>query len=600
MTEARPLAERYTRERFEDEARELLAALDGIEDAEAARRALFDAVGHVQYSQFSGEMKLSQTQQIRARDCAHALRGMLLPRAAKDSGFDLAQALLDVRRGVPRPDLTAGFWAELIHIVKGLFGQALRTTIEEDDFPEELTGRAAALRRSDELDALWQRVESYLARYPTGLDAASRARRAERRAKVLGVLGGSEADWADWRWQRQHVLQSAERVGEVVALSAEQAALIARARESHLPFGVTPYYASLMDDDPQAGRDRAIRAQVLPTARYVERMAENRHRRGEAFDFMREHDTSPVDLVTRRYPAIVILKPFNSCPQICTYCQRNWEIDDASTCRTATPEARLEEAIAWIAAHPAIREVLVTGGDPLSLEDADLQRILEKLAAIPHVDLIRIGTRTPVTMPMRITAELAAILGRLREPGRREVVVVTHFEHVYELTEEAVAAIGRLKREGVSVYNQQVFNFFVSRRFEPVALRMALRRAGIDPYYTFMPKGKEEMADYLVPIARLLQERKEEARLLPGIRRTDEPVYNVPGLGKNHVRAMQHRELIAIRGDGARVYEFHPWEKNIVERAPYIAVDTPILGYLERLAAAGENPEDYLSIWYYF
>jgi len=83
------------------------------------------------------------------------------------------------------------------------------------------------------------------------------------------------------------------------------------------------------------------------------------------------------------------------------------------------------------------------------------------------------------------------------------------------------------------------------------------------PLYLFVPKGKDELADYRVPLARLLQERKEEARLLPGTRRMDDTVYNIPRLGKNYVRAMQHRDLLAIRPDGSRVYEFHPWEKKL-------------------------------------
>jgi len=98
----------------------------------------------------------------------------------------------------------------------------------------------------------------------------------------------------------------------------------------------------------------------------------------------------------------------------------------------------------------------------------------------------------------------------------------------------------------------------------------------------------------------LLQEQKEELRLLPGTRRTDELVYNVPGLGKNYLRAVQHRDLISILPDGARVYEFHPWEKNIVPRENYVGTDIPILEYLNRLRDIGENPEEYGSIWYYF
>ncbi len=594
------VAEHYTLEAFAREAGWVLDVVRGCCGVEEARVALYRQVGDRFFTRMGEGAPQSSTGRIRMRDCAAALRSMLLPRSARVAGFDLVQALVDSSRGAARGDLEPGFWANLIHILRGLEGRAPGTSVEEDDIFEELAGREAAAARSAELDALWDRVERRFDRYPDGLNAAARTRRALRKARVLEVLGGSSDDWVDWRWQRDHVITDPDLLARVVRLPAEQVDTIRRMRSGRLPFGLTPYYASLLDDDPEAGRDRALRFQVLPPARYVGRMLDLRNQRQDAFDFMREVDTSPVDLVTRRYPAIVILKPYNTCPQICVYCQRNWEIEEALACDALAAGTEVDRAVRWIAERPAIREVLITGGDPLALDDRTLGHILGRVAAIPHVDLIRIGSRTPVTMPMRVTPDLATMLGGFREAGRRDIAVVTHLEHPYEITEATVAAVDRLRRQGLAVYNQQVFHFFVSRRFEAAALRMLMRRIGVDPYYTFVPKGKDETADYLVPLARILQERKEEARLLPGIRRTDEPVFNVPRLGKNHVRAAQHRDLLSVLPNGARVYEFHPWEKNIVERSPYVAVDVSILEYLERLASIGEDPAEYASIWYYF
>ena len=161
-------------------------------------------------------------------------------------------------------------------------------------------------------------------------------------------------------------------------------------------------------------------------------------------------------------------------------------------------------------------------------------------------------------------------------------------------------AIKRIRVLGMDVYNQQVFTFANSRRFETAALRIVLKKIGVDPYYTFNMKGKSEMEEYAVPIARILQERKEEARLLPGIFRTDEPVFNVPFLGKDHLRAWQNHEIIGIQPDGRRTYRFLPWEKNIVQVKPYIYDDVSIGGYLRRLRERGEDPEKYRSIWYYY
>ena len=124
---------------------------------------------------------------------------------------------------------------------------------------------------------------------------------------------------------------------------------------------------------------------------------------------------------------------------------------------------------------------------------------------------------------------------------------------------------------------------------------------GIDPYYTFNSKGKDEPLAYRVPIARLLQEQKEEARLLPGLSRTDEAVFNVPGMGKNYLRASSYRDLISLYPDGSRLYEFHPWERNIsTVMNTHFSMDVPILDYLQRLEDAGEDVQDYETIWYYF
>ena len=179
-------------------------------------------------------------------------------------------------------------------------------------------------------------------------------------------------------------------------------------------------------------------------------------------------------------------------------------------------------------------------------------------------------------------------------------VMVTHVQSPYEITMDTARAVDLIKSAGISVYNQHVYSFYVSRRFENAALRMVMRRIGIDPYYTFLPKGKEETYAYHVPLARILQEQKEEARLIPGTRRTDEAVYNIPGLGKNYIRARQHRELLTVLPNGSRIYEFYPWEKNVAKCKTYLVTDVSILDYLQRLERIKENIEKYDSIWYYF
>ncbi|OGV83637.1 MAG: KamA family radical SAM protein [Lentisphaerae bacterium RIFOXYB12_FULL_65_16] len=572
--------------------------LVSCESLDDVRRQLYAVVSKLQYE--SAADAVHDSRFVVMRDCARALRGMLSARSEALAKFSVTQAIWDVVRGLGRPDLQPAFFADVSHLLLGILGQAKIEVLSNDVTVAGLQGREAALARSDELDRLWGTVEARLNRYPDGMSPDAVARRQARRQHILATLHGSDADWQDWNWQNRHIIRDAETLARLVCLRDDERQAVQCACEAKVPFGITPYYASLMDDDPAAGRDRAVRMQVLPPLDYAERMAGSTDDRAVVCDFMREHDTSPIDLVTRRYPAVAILKPFNTCPQICVYCQRNWEIEAPMMPNALAHRDQIEAACAWLEQHPAIREVLVTGGDPLAMPDADLAWVLNRIAAIPHVDMIRIGTRVPVTLPMRITPDLAAFLGSLRQPGRREVCVVTHVEHVYEITPDLVTAVDLLRRQGIALYNQLVYTFYVSRRFEAAGLRLLLRRSGIDPYYTFVPKGKEETRAYRVPLARILQEQKEEARLLPGSRRTDEPVYNLPGLGKNHLRAIQHRDLISILPDGSRLYEFHPWEKNIAQRDSYVGADVPILEYLTRLTESGEQAADYDSVWYYF
>jgi lysine 2,3-aminomutase len=579
---------------LDDWRRELAALLESF--SSAARQRLAEA---------------KPGQAVRAGCCAEILGTMFDPVSERRAGFSVVLALKDLVCGVEREDLTPAFFAELIHLFSGALGREgeYPAVIDGDHGATTLAGREAAIRRSRQLDELIERVAAFDSRYGNGLDPDSVERRRRRRRRIQEFFGATEEQWNDWRWQEEHVIQDIDTLRELVDLYPAEAAAVARARQHRLPFGVTPHYLSLMDEIEPAEkgnrrRDAIIRAQVLPPTEYVARVvaAQARTDYHVDLDFMREKDTSPIDLITRRYPAICIFKPFNTCPQICVYCQRNWEIADAMATDALASEEKIAAAINWIAEHPAIREVLITGGDPLALDDETLEGIVGRVAAIPTVERIRIGTRTLVTMPMRITERLAAFLGSLRRPGELEVAVVTHIEHTYELTPEVVAAVDRLRRQGIGVYNQLVFTFFVSRRFEVAKLRRTLRRIGIDSYYSFNTKGKEETAAYRVPIARLLQEQTEEARLAPGIERTDEAVFNVPGQGKTYIRSTRQRRVIGLAPNGSRIYEFLPWEEGIVRVAPppYIARDVPVYDYLMRLEAIGEKVEDYASIWYYY
>lgn len=499
------------------------------------------------------------------------------------------------------------FIDEFVHLFKAIKGQSdvypswLMAGLPIPDF-ERYMGREAAVMRSDYLDQMGARMSTVLARYPSGLEPEIIARRTEHKKRILAELGAREDEWDDWRWQFRHVFKDRkgfETIKRIIRIKPIQEQAIELAVENNVPFGVTPHYLHLMDPEP-SDYDYAVRRQVFPPLSYVENMMAHKDDRELAFDFMREHDTSPIELVTRRYPAVAIIKPYESCPQICVYCQRNWEITSPLLETALAPRDRVERAIQWFAEHEQMMDVLLTGGDPLVMSDDRIEHIVRRLSEMPHVRSIRIATRIPITVPQRVTEELCELFASYYEIGKQTLCMVTHFEHPYEVTPETAEAIWRVKMHGMHVYNQQVFTFANSRRFETAALRIAIKQIGVDPYYLFNMKGKSEIEDYAVPVARILQERKEEARLLPGIFRTDEPVFNVPFLGKNHLHAAQDHELIAILPGGQRVYAFHPWEKNIARVKPYLYTDVTIRSYLQKLKERGEDPEAYRSIWYYY
>jgi len=442
--------------------------------------------------------------------------------------------------------------------------------------------------------------QKHMQKYDCGLDNGAVRRRSRNKVRILEYFKATDLEWEKWKWHLSHIIRDAQTLKQMVRLSDQEYDAITLARRLKIPFGITPYYLSLIDFDSGGMRDRAVRAQVIPSRHYVEKLAASKQRQDHSGDFMLESDTSPIDGITRRYPNIVILKPVLTCPQICVYCQRNWEIEDVYSPQAVLTKDKLENALQWIKKTEEINEVLITGGDPLLLSNARLEGIVSRLAANAHIIRIRIGTRTPVTLPQRITESLVRNLARFHSPGKRELIIVTHFEHPYEITPQSMEAVQKFRRQGLEVYNQQVFTYFNSRKFESCLLRQKLRLIGVTPYYTFNTKGKEETDDFRVPIVRLIQEQKEEARLMPGTVRTDEIVFNVPGLGKNYLKAIQHHDLISILPDGKRLYEFHPWEKKLSLADTYLYKDVSIHDYLLRLKTDGEDIADYKTIWYYY
>lgn len=582
---------------------EIYDILRSSETLQDARNRLFDYLNGIErhlYNIYSDKpfKDMNLLEKNNAKECIRVLKNVIRTKNETISNFSALQILYSAaKREIATDDLTEGFLLEFIFLFKGINGNS--GLYAEKDVPPfmRLSGTDAALERMKSLDAYASNMGRCMRRYKTGLDIDLIKERDENKKLIMEMFNAGEENWRDYKWHLTNIIKDIDALKSVVRLSPDELKGLECARKHKIPFQITPYYLSLFDRENTGRYDHAIRAQVLPGENYCLNYIQSKES-GADLDFMDEKSTSPIKGITRRYPQILILKPFDSCPQICVYCQRNWEITDIKDAVFSTDT--MTNAIKWIRDNQNITEVLITGGDPLTLNDISIDWLLSQISDIEHVERIRIGTRIIVTLPQRITDELVETFSKYHELGTRELCIVTHFEHPTELTPDSLGAIKKIKREGISLYNQQVFTYYNSKRYESCMLRKVLKKSGIDPYYTFNTKGKDETIDYRVPIARIEQERKEEARFLPGLVRTDEPVFNVPRLGKSHLRAWQDHEVIMIMGDGRRVYRFYPWESKYALVEPYNYTDISIYDYLKRLNVDSENVDDYSSIWYYF
>jgi len=487
-------------------------------------------------------------------------------------------------------DVSEGFLLEMIFLSHGINGRS-------GDFAYRKDGQGDDDTNETTLDKFAGHMREATMKFKNGAHPLRKLNSETLKKKILDHFGGTASDWEDHSWHMKHLIRDIETLSALVNLEEDELKGLETARATGIDFQITPYYLSLFNETGRDGDDQVLRAQVLPGFRYCLNVYDGRQANID-LDFMGEKQTQPVDGITRRYPQIVILKVVDSCPQICVYCQRNWELKPID--RSEVNKGKIDAAIDWISKNNNISEVLITGGDPLLLNDNQLDSILKHLSVISHVERIRIGTRVFATLPFRVTNELVGILEKYHQPGRREICLVTHFEHTAEITDNSISAVTRVRKAGMSIYNQQVFTFYNSRRYESVALRKMLKLCGIDPYYTFNTKGKNETVDFRVPLARIQQERKEEARFTPGLVRTDEPVFNVPKMGKSHLRSWQDHEVIMIKGTGERVYRFLPWQSRVARVDDYLFTDVSIYDYLNRLHSGGEDVDQYSSIWFYY
>jgi lysine 2,3-aminomutase len=289
-----------------------------------------------------------------------------------------------------------------------------------------------------------------------------------KRSRSLKRADVADADWRDWRWQLRHRLETAEELAQFVELSDDERRGLEVA-PALFRVGVTPYYAELMDRaDPLC----PIRLQVVPTA------DEARVADGEYVDPLGEDALLAAPCVVHRYPDRVLFLALDRCAIYCRHCNRRRLVGQEAG---IVARAELEAGLEYIRRTPAIKDVLVSGGDPLTLSTEKLSWLLGELRAIPHVDIVRIGTRVPVCLPMRIDDELCAALRRVHP-----LYINTHFNHPREVTDEARAACARLADAGVPLGNQTVLLRRVNSDGRIIErLNRELLKMRVRPYYLF-------------------------------------------------------------------------------------------------------------------
>ncbi|WP_277998917.1 glutamate 2,3-aminomutase [Moorella sulfitireducens (nom. illeg.)] len=341
------------------------------------------------------------------------------------------------------------------------------------------TKREIALQRAAELKA---RIIDYLdarATIPSGFEAAAEIEANRRR--IMAYFGATEDDWQDWRWQLQHRISSIKVLEELIPLTEAEKEAIGRVERVYR-WAVSPYYLSLMGKDAGC----PIRRQALPSA------AELKDNIG-VLDPMDEELTSPAPAITRRYPDRLIINVTNQCAMYCRHCQRRRNIGEVDRSRS---RRELEQALEYIRRNEEIRDVLITGGDALMLSDATIDWLLTELDNIPHVEIKRLGTRVPVTLPQRITPGLCRILAK-----HPPLYINTQFNHPREVTPAAKEACDRLVQAGVVLGNQAVLlkginnHPFIMRKLNQELLKIRVR-----PYYIFHAKPVKGTTHFITSI----------------------------------------------------------------------------------------------------
>lgn len=541
-----------------------------------------------------------------------------------------------------------------------------------------------------------KQVHQWMKQWPSGLNEDVRAIRRKNKERIISLLikkienrhsphtryvfpgGISEEEkrllveqwWNESRFHLALAIKSPTELNKMLgnSLSEETMQLYHNARKKGMPFFVTPYYLSLLNSTEKGYDDSAIRSYILYSSQLVETYGSIRA--WEKEDIVEAGKPNAAGWLVpdghnihRRYPEVAILIPDSmgrACGGLCASCQRMYDFQSERlnfNFEELKPkeswDKRLRKLMEYFENDTQLRDILITGGDALMSQNKTLRNILEAVYKMAirkqnanqkrgegekyaELQRVRLGSRLPVYLPMRINNELLDILREFKAKastvGIKQFLIQTHFQSPLEVTPEARDAIRKILAAGWTITNQLVYNVAASRRGHTAKLRKVLNELGVICYYTFSVKGFNENYAVFTPNSRSLQEQHEEKILgklsketekeflsllknskdraaavqqfctdkkIPFVA-TDRSVLNLPGIGKSMTFVMA-----GITSEGKRILEFdHDSTRKhspIIHRMEkvFIKENKSIYQYLLQLKDMGEKPEDYISIWNY-
>jgi len=292
-------------------------------------------------------------------------------------------------------------------------------------------------------------------------------------------------DWEDWRWQIKHHIRSKDELSQIIKLTPDEEEGLNKA-SGRLSMAITPYWATLIDpEDPEC----PIRRQAVPVA------AESVVAPHEMIDPCAEDRDSPAPHLVHRYPDRVLLLATEQCAMYCRHCTRRRLVGERQS--DSTDVSRFDAAIEYIKSNRKIRDVLISGGDPLILEDEEIERLLEKVRAIPHVEFLRLGTRVPVTLPQRVTEKLVTMLKKYSP-----LWMSVHFNHSKEITRRSKVACDMLSEAGIPLGSQTVLLKGINDRpYIMKKLMHDLLKIRVRPYYIYQCDPVRGTQHFRTPVA---------------------------------------------------------------------------------------------------